>query len=151
MRNADCRRAHERADELPQRAPAAGLGHPRRHDRAGGAQLRSDSYFPNLLLERRRHAARPRRTQPEDSTRADDPTGGGAGAAWDTRSTSMNLPPCRCGPRPFRPAQGLALRRQRRRRRPPVVARSGQEPLRPRTVAPCAPPTALIQGVSEAA
>jgi hypothetical protein len=46
-------RERGRVGQLPQRLPAAGLGHLGRHDRAGGAQLRSGFYFPGWLSERR--------------------------------------------------------------------------------------------------
>ena len=43
-------------DELAQRLPGPGVGHPRRHGGVGDPKLRSGSYFPEWLLERRRRA-----------------------------------------------------------------------------------------------
>ena len=52
------RRAEPGADQLPQRLPAPRLRHPGRHVDVAIPKLRSGSYFPDWLLERRRRAER---------------------------------------------------------------------------------------------
>jgi putative transposase len=46
------------AGELPQRVPAAGVGHPGRDGGAGDPEAAAGSYYPEWLLERRRRAER---------------------------------------------------------------------------------------------
>ncbi len=46
------------AGELPQRLPAAGVGHPGRDDRAGDPEAAPGHVLPGVLLERRRRAER---------------------------------------------------------------------------------------------
>ena len=48
------RGGHAGPGELPQRVPAAGVGHPGRDDRAGDPEAAAGSYFPSFLEHRRR-------------------------------------------------------------------------------------------------